>query len=155
MSGKTYRFTVSPEIDQDIIQFLEPFPISRRGELLRHIVRFYQTQMGKNDNFFLPYEQKEWSQGYGDQFIHATEYKIRMDDEVDKSLINFIEAVPRKRRSDFWRHAIRYYMNQLNEGEYFIMPEHVGTTKPKPKIEIQKPKKDASEPMDSLFDFAL
>lgn len=154
MRERAYRFSVSPEIDQDIIQFLESIPAPRRTELLRHILRFYQSQLKNNDEYFLPYVQKYWSGYSEDEKILVTDYKIRMNTTIDSSLIELVDSVPRKRRSDFWRHAIRFYISHLEDDEYFIMPKEIENKKPeKPKVE--KKEVNRAMPPDALFDFSF
>jgi len=154
MRERAYRFSVSPEIDQDIIQFLESVPAPRRAELLRHILRFYQSQLKSNEEYFLPYVQKHWGGYSEDEKIQVTDYKVRMNTAIDGSLIELIDSVPRKRRSDFWRHAIRFYMSHLEDDEYFIMPKEISDKKQrKPKAEKKKINKET--PPESLFEFSF
>ncbi|RKO61844.1 hypothetical protein Cdeb_01339 [Caldibacillus debilis GB1] len=154
MSEKIYRFRVSTAIDQDIIRFLDSVPDQRRSELFRHMLRFYQSQLGEGEDPFLPYKQKEHPipQTTGEE--GEKEYKVRLDDELERSIIELIASVPRKRRSEFWRHLIRYYMNQLREGELFIMPsslpgERKGRTS---SPSATKKETEEAEPPQSLFE---
>jgi|HigsolmetaAR206D_1030411.scaffolds.fasta_scaffold00003_117 hypothetical protein len=152
---KTFKFSVSKEMDEDIIRFLELLPKTRRAELLRHILRFYQTQLKNDGEFFLPYVQKPLPSIATGPVPESTEYRIQMDEQLDSTLIDLLESVPRKRRSEFWRHAIRYYMSRLKEGEYFVMPEEIASGNGKKQKDPPKPKTNQEDPPDALFEFVV
>lgn len=140
MSEKIFRFRLSASLDQDIIGFLEAVPSNRRSELLRHIIRYYISQLKDDGELFILTESSQDSQSEVDfpkPILEKEEkvYKVRFDAEIDHLLIETINRVPRKRRSEFWRHVLRYYMSQLSDDkEVFIMP----TTVHQPNVKKSK-----------------
>lgn len=162
MSEKLYRIRASTALDQDIIGFLESIPTTRRSELLRHILRYYSSQLKNDGELFLIAEAPYHS------IVHFTyhpssnekeikEYKLRLDEKIDHQLIETLEKVPRRRRSEFWRNVLRYYMNHLGEGEIFIMPmEVVNQVTERPvKSTLQETNEIREDPGDELNAFDL
>lgn len=49
-------------------------------------------------------------------------YKLPLDEEVDKDIIEWIDNLPRMKKGEMVRHAIRYYMTVLGEGEMIKFP---------------------------------
>lgn len=49
-------------------------------------------------------------------------YKLPLDPNTDSDLIDWINDIPRNKKAELVRHALRYYKSQLKEGEVFIMP---------------------------------
>lgn len=72
-------------------------------------------------------------------------YKLPLDGEVDADLIEWINSMPRSKKAEVIRHALRFYKSHLREGEgFFVMPNQtVSQDKPvedKPKkVGIKKP----------------
>jgi hypothetical protein len=46
-------------------------------------------------------------------------YKIPLDDMVDKDLLDWIAEIPRNKKAEVIRHAIRFYISHLKDGELF------------------------------------
>jgi hypothetical protein len=51
-----------------------------------------------------------------------THYKLPIDDEVDKDILDWINSFHRTKKGEMVRHAIRYYMSVLEEGETIKFP---------------------------------
>ena len=68
-------------------------------------------------------------------------YKLPLDDEIDKDIIDWIDSLPRMKKGEMIRHAIRYYMAELEEGETIKFPNA-----PVKMIERTKEKEAPSEP---------
>jgi hypothetical protein len=51
-----------------------------------------------------------------------THYKLPIDDEVDKDILDWINSFHRTKKGEMVRHAIRYYMAELEEGEAIKFP---------------------------------
>lgn len=76
-------------------------------------------------------------------------YKLPLDEEVDKDIIDWIDNLPRMKKGEMVRHAIRYYMTVLGEGEMIKFPnintpmvakqESTPSSVPQPKREKQRP----------------
>nr|DAM04575.1 MAG TPA: hypothetical protein [Caudoviricetes sp.] len=49
-------------------------------------------------------------------------YKLPYDDEVDSDIHDFINSLPRTKKAEIMRHAIRYYMSNLDDGELIKLP---------------------------------
>jgi hypothetical protein len=49
-------------------------------------------------------------------------YKLPLDESTDGDLINWINKLPRSKKAEVIRHALRFYISHLKEGEIFIMP---------------------------------
>lgn len=163
MAIKIFRVVVATSLDQDIISFLESIPATRRSELLRHIIRFYVSQMDNTEELFIvsdysPSKPIQLTTKKDNSDNSDIEYKIRLDERIDQPLIDIAEQVPRKRRSEFWRHVFRYYIGHLNEGDVFIMP--IGSTfkeKNSHYTEVEEDISDRRTPGDELdgLDFSL
>lgn len=76
-------------------------------------------------------------------------YKLPLDEDVDRDLLTWINSLPRNKKAEVVRHALRFYKSQLKEGETFIMPSSVSqdtsntlSSNPDPVPET-KPKKKA------------
>lgn len=54
-------------------------------------------------------------------------YKLPYDDEVDSDIHAFINSLPRTKKAEIMRHAIRFYMANLDEGELIKMPTTSGS----------------------------
>ena len=166
MAEKLYRVRVSKSLDQDIIGFLEHVPASRRSELFRHIIRYYVIQLKDDGERFILTEAPHQSDTYpnyqyklDESKVKDKEYKIRLNEAIDRQLIEVVERVPRKRRSEFWRHVLRYYMSHLKDDEIFIMPTEVVQSNVVEKESIQSDSETNSifreAPGDELQDFDL
>jgi hypothetical protein len=53
-------------------------------------------------------------------------YKLPLDDQTDNDLITWINSLPRNKKAELVRHALRFYKSHLKEGEVFIMPSPSG-----------------------------
>lgn len=51
-----------------------------------------------------------------------TIYKLPLDGQTDNDLIVWLNSLPRNKKAEVVRHALRFYKSQLKEGETFIMP---------------------------------
>lgn len=51
-----------------------------------------------------------------------THYKLPIDDDVDKDILDWINSFHRTKKGEMVRHAIRYYMAELEEGENIKFP---------------------------------
>lgn len=51
-----------------------------------------------------------------------TIYKLPLDEQTDNDLITWINSLPRNKKAEVVRHALRFYKSHLKEGEVFIMP---------------------------------
>lgn len=60
-------------------------------------------------------------------------YKLPYDDEVDSDLHEFINSLPRTKKAEIMRHAIRFYMANLEEGELIKLPAS-GTQEPSKQL---------------------
>lgn len=66
-------------------------------------------------------------------------YKLPLDGEVDADLIEWINSMPRSKKAEVIRHALRFYKSHLREGEgFFVMPNQ---TSPKNEPAEAMPKK--------------
>lgn len=52
----------------------------------------------------------------------AIHYKLPLDEEIDRDIIDWIDSLPRMKKGEMIRHAIRYYMAVLGEGEKIKFP---------------------------------
>lgn len=71
-------------------------------------------------------------------------YKLPYDDEHDKDIIDWINSFGRNKKGEMVRHAIRYYMSQLEEGESIKFPDSPSNNanqvvRSKPVVEQRKP----------------
>lgn len=55
-------------------------------------------------------------------------YKLSLDDEMDKDILDFINSFPRMRKSEVVRQAIREYMSKAEGGTVATLP-------PNPRIQ--------------------
>ncbi|MEX3625054.1 hypothetical protein [Viridibacillus arvi] len=58
----------------------------------------------------------------------STHYKLPLDTEVDADIINWINKYHRTKKGEMVRHAIRYYMEILEDGESIKFPHKTQTT---------------------------
>lgn len=63
-------------------------------------------------------------------------YKLPLDEEMDKDIYDWINQFPRNKKGEMVRHAIRYYMAELGEGEKIKFPNSPVS---KPSIPVEKP----------------
>lgn len=49
-------------------------------------------------------------------------YKLPLDEELDADIVSWINKFPRTHKGEMVRHAIRYYMSVLEEGETIKFP---------------------------------
>ena len=63
-------------------------------------------------------------------------YKLPYDDEVDSDIHDFINSLPRTKKAEIMRHAIRFYMANLDEGELIKLPTGIKTSSQEPSREI-------------------
>jgi hypothetical protein len=64
-------------------------------------------------------------------------YKLPYDDEHDKDIIDWINSFSRNKKGEMVRHAIRYYMSQLEEGEAIKFPNAPTQTIARPSMQTQ------------------
>lgn len=64
--------------------------------------------------------------------MSQTHYKLPVDTEVDKDILEWINSFPRNKKGEMVRHAIRYYMAELGEGETIKFPQSSNVVKIKP-----------------------
>lgn len=50
-----------------------------------------------------------------------TFYKLALDRTVDKDVCDWLDSLPRSRKAEVVRHALRYYINSLDDGEVIKM----------------------------------
>lgn len=48
-------------------------------------------------------------------------YKLNLDSDIDNDLIGWLDSLPRNRKSEVVRHALRYYIQDIKDGETFKM----------------------------------
>lgn len=69
-------------------------------------------------------------------------YKLPLDGETDGDLIKWINSMPRNKKAEVIRHALRFYKSYLVEdGTLFVMPNAPQVEKPekvKKKVGINK-----------------
>ncbi|WP_151035812.1 hypothetical protein [Bacillus wiedmannii] len=46
-------------------------------------------------------------------------YKLPLERMTDKDLLDWIDEMPRNKKAEIVRHALRFYKSHLGEGEYF------------------------------------
>lgn len=67
------------------------------------------------------------------------QYKLPLDGTADKDLIDWINTIPRSKKAEVIRHALRFYKSHLVEGEtLFVMPS-VSHGEQLPPVAYQKP----------------
>jgi predicted transcriptional regulator len=54
--------------------------------------------------------------------MSMTHYKLPIDTDVDKDIVDWINSFHRTKKGEMVRHAIRYYMAILEEGETIKFP---------------------------------
>lgn len=54
--------------------------------------------------------------------MSMTHYKLPLDTDVDKDIMDWINQFHRTKKGEMVRHAIRYYMSILEEGETIKFP---------------------------------
>ncbi|MFI8671979.1 hypothetical protein ACIGIJ_19170 [Bacillus paranthracis] len=59
--------------------------------------------------------------------MSQTHYKLPLDTEVDEDIIKWINKFHRNKKGEMVRHAIRYYMAILDEGEMIKFPSTSGS----------------------------
>ncbi|MFA2720665.1 hypothetical protein [Bacillus paranthracis] len=59
--------------------------------------------------------------------MSQTHYKLPLDTEVDEDIIKWINKFHRNKKGEMVRHAIRYYMAILDEGEMIKFPSASGS----------------------------
>lgn len=80
-------------------------------------------------------------------------YKLPLDDEIDKDIIDWIDNLPRMKKGEMVRHAIRYYMAVLGEGEMIKFPNASNTVvrQSEEKALPDEPKKTQKEKVRPVF----
>lgn len=51
-----------------------------------------------------------------------TIYRLPLDEMTDNDLIDWIGSIPRNKKAEVIRHALRFYKSHLKEGEMFYYP---------------------------------
>lgn len=54
--------------------------------------------------------------------MSSSHYKLPLDEDVDKDIMDWINSFHRTKKGEMVRHAIRYYMSVLEEGETIKFP---------------------------------
>ena len=72
--------------------------------------------------------------------MSQTHYKLPIDEIVDKDIIDWINSFPRNKKGEMVRHAIRYYMSQLGEGETIKFPSNT-QSQTKEIVKVIEPEK--------------
>jgi predicted transcriptional regulator len=72
-------------------------------------------------------------------------YKLPLDEEVDADILQWINKFHRTKKGEMVRHAIRYYMAVLEEGETIKFPSNVTTTVKEVKVADTQSAKNKSE----------
>lgn len=62
-------------------------------------------------------------------------HKIQLDEELDGDIIQWLDSIPRSRKSELTRHALRYYMTATSDGDMFKM---VKSEVAPPKVELDQ-----------------
>jgi hypothetical protein len=73
-------------------------------------------------------------------------YKLPLDEATDNDLITWLNKLPRNKKAEVVRHALRFYMSHLKEGEIFIMPTVSATSKQPVSSELEDKKKPKQKP---------
>lgn len=55
--------------------------------------------------------------------MSLTHYKLPLDEQFDKDIIDWINKFSRNKKGEMVRHAVRYYMEQSGEGESIKFPQ--------------------------------
>ncbi|MFC9727605.1 hypothetical protein [Bacillus cereus] len=70
-------------------------------------------------------------------------YKLPYDEVADKDIDEWLKSIPRNKKAEAVRYAIRFYKAHLGEGEFFKLPNMVSSThshetetKPEPKKKV-------------------
>jgi hypothetical protein len=66
-----------------------------------------------------------------------THYKLPIDDEVDRDILDWINSFHRTKKGEMVRHAIRYYMAELEEGEAIKFPSSSNARREKTRVNTQ------------------
>lgn len=148
MTDKVYRIHFSEKLDQESIQFLDSIKSSRRSEVTRYIIRYYMSFLDSETPEFLPIQTSTPIEQRGEESLK--EFKVRLDPLIDKPLINLIEQVPRRRRSEFIRHIFQYYLSHLPDGEWVIFPSYQNKAIEKGTIYKEEDESTGELPGDEL-----
>lgn len=70
-----------------------------------------------------------------------THYKLPIDTDVDKDILDWINSFPRMKKGEMVRHAIRYYISELEEGETIKFPSNNNSVKENNDENTQSPEK--------------
>lgn len=70
-------------------------------------------------------------------------YKLPYDDEVDSDIHEFINSLPRTKKAEIMRHAIRFYMANLSEGELIKLPTGNSSS---PQVPVRQPSTQRQKP---------
>ncbi|PEJ99860.1 hypothetical protein [Bacillus toyonensis] len=49
-------------------------------------------------------------------------YKLPLEKDTDVDILEWINKIPRNKKAEVIRHAIRFYMSHLKEGQLFYYP---------------------------------
>jgi hypothetical protein len=67
-----------------------------------------------------------------------TLYKLPLDNQTDTDLIEWINSIPRNKKAEVVRHALRFYKSHLKEGEVFYYAPPSGSV-PQDEESIESP----------------
>lgn len=74
-------------------------------------------------------------------------YKVPLDGVADKDLIEWINSLPRNKKAEVVRHALRFYKSHLTEGEtMFVMPS-ARAVSPEEMVELPPVKQEKIKPV--------
>ncbi|PEN97817.1 hypothetical protein CN553_12270 [Bacillus cereus] len=68
-------------------------------------------------------------------------YKLPYDEVADKDIDDWLKSIPRNKKAEAVRYAIRFYKAHLGEGEFFKLPNMVGSPVPAPEAKPEPKKK--------------
>lgn len=68
-------------------------------------------------------------------------YKLPLDEATDNDIITWLNKLPRNKKAEVVRHALRFYISHLKEGETFIMPT-VSVATPQQTVHESEEKKN-------------
>ncbi|MGD6869988.1 MULTISPECIES: hypothetical protein [Bacillus cereus group] len=82
-------------------------------------------------------------------------YQLSYDDQLDKDIHEWLKKIPRSRKAETVRHAIRYYIASNGGSSGIHMPNVSGvpvmSTEPQVQKEIPKKRRPSKLPTDGNF----
>lgn len=69
-----------------------------------------------------------------------TQYKLPLDQQTDNDLIEWINSIPRNKKAEVVRHALRFYKSHLKEGEvFYYAPPSESPPQDELTVDVPKP----------------